>query len=95
MDHKFFSRPDLKKLADSVESRGVQRADVEKLFEEVRKNIVVPLQTLNRNRPGNENNEAALEQVSTLCNTIKAVIAREEAVHQEERSSSHRTVPGA
>jgi hypothetical protein len=70
-----FSHPDLEKLEKTVVGRGVKRTDVQNLFEQVYKKIIDPLETLNKNRPGNQNNEAALKVVATLYGKWKDVVA--------------------
>ncbi len=88
--YAFFSHPDLEKLKQyTAETRGVKVADVEKLFDDVRKNIVAPLETLNKNRPGNTDNEKALEESVALCNTMKHVIEAVKKGPAEDSSAGH------
>lgn len=76
MSYTFFSHLDLDKLATyTAETRGFTVADVEKLVDEVETHVVAPLKTLNQNRPGNENNQKALEEAAMLCSTMKGVLA--------------------
>ncbi len=99
MDHKFFSQPDLRKaIDDAAKTRGVERADIEKLFQDVRKHVVLPLQTLNKNRPGNKNTEQALGEVLNLCETLKtAMIAPStgQSIDAADTGVSHTATPGA
>ncbi len=77
MSYSFFSDsdPDMRAYAQTVEPGDVRRGDVQKLVDEVQKHVVVPLETLNRNRPGNENNEMALEKATALCQELKSTLA--------------------
>ncbi|MDF1678738.1 MAG: hypothetical protein P1U32_08610 [Legionellaceae bacterium] len=99
-DHKFFSQPDLKKtIDDAAKARSVERADIEKLFQDVRKHVVLPLENLNKNRPGNKNTEQALGEVLNLCEILKtAMIAPSEgqAIDAVDADVSYHTAaPGA
>lgn len=69
------AHPDLKKPGETVVGREVKRTDVQNLFEQVYKKIIDPLETLNKNRPGNQNNKAALKVVATLYGKWKDVVA--------------------
>jgi hypothetical protein len=104
MTHTFFSQSDFKRTLKAVaEERGVPREALEKLAEDLRRNVVVPLQTIDKNRP-TENSAKALKEVSTLFNVVKMVLTpeiaeiaeiAEKAEKAEKIAANHTAAPAA
>jgi hypothetical protein len=65
----------------------VGKADLEVLLEVLRnklaKDILLPLETLNKTRPGNPNNESALKILYVLSKTLKATHNTEETATKQ------------
>jgi hypothetical protein len=98
VERAFFHRGIIKKsLETTAEERGLPYEVLEELAEELRKNVVMPLETLYKNRPSPES-EDGLEKASKVFNVVKTILIsdrlarpgqaeKEEKVEAEEKNS--------